>query len=92
MPVNDYIPLTKSVSLFPDRPHINTIRRFAGRHGCKGVRLRTVKYSRQRLTRPEWVHEFLEAVINATHDPMADAPVQSTSHAVAEARLDSMGV
>gem|GEM_PF-3624684 len=91
---SDYISLIESVSLFPTRPHVNTIRRWAAR-GCNGVVLRTVKWGKRRMTRPEWISEFVYATICATDDIYRDsqpAPATSTSHQRAESKLDAMGV
>jgi len=86
------IPLTKAGSLFPYAPHLNTLRRWASR-GCHGVRLRTTKLGKIRMTTREWADEFVAAAIEATPDCYADdTPATSSSHQRAEAKLDAMGV
>ena len=89
---NHFVPLTAAACLFPYRPHVNTLRRWASR-GCHGVRLRTTKLGKIRMTTREWATEFVAAAIEATPDCYAhDAPATSTSHQRAEAQLDAMGV
>jgi len=87
----DYISLREACKFFPSNPHKNTVIRWANR-GVYGVKLKTVRFAGKRLTRKVWVDEFSVAIMGASPDSYADSAVPTTSHAAAEAKLDSLGV
>lgn len=87
----DYVTIRQAVSLFPTRPHVGTLKRWMTR-GVYGVRLQSVKFGQKRLTRPVWVHEFIDRTIKATPDVFADTSATATSHQAAVKELREMGV
>ncbi len=71
---------------FPNRPHINTLRRYCHK-GFRGVKLRSF-YSGNTLCTTEAAIEEFWAAINPSSAP---SPI-SSAHALAESRLDELGV
>jgi hypothetical protein len=94
MSVSDFIQLREAVKLFPQRPHYSTLKRWSFK-GINGVRLRTAKFGHSRLTKPEWVDDFILKAIKACPDKYAEAETSdapaTAAHKAADAELDAMG-
>lgn len=82
------ITFAEATKVFPSRPHVNTVRRWAFQ-GINGVKLRHFKCGNRPCTTHVDIEEFLAAT-NPNY--RADRPVVSSQHEAAEAALDKMGV
>ncbi len=78
-----YLSLRETSARLPDRPHINTVRRWMT-SGCNGVKLRSVRFGGKRLTTEQWCGEFVEAVMAKNG--------HKSEHLSADAMLDAIGV
>ena len=87
----DCITIPEAVPLFLNRPHRNTVIRWANK-GVYGVKLKTIRYGGKRLTRKVWVEEFNQAMMGASPDVYAGNSAPSSSHQAAEAQLDARGI
>ncbi len=88
--IPEFISLRDSCALFPSKPSLSTVVRWATK-GVNGVRLKTAKFAGRRLTTITWVNEFIKETIDSSHDGYKSEG-QSTAHKIAEARLVKMGV
>lgn len=87
----EHISLRDACALFPGRPHVNTVRRWATR-GLYGTKLRTQRFGGKRLTRKDWVADFSKQMVAASPDPLAGAPVADSAAVAAEEKLDALGI
>ena len=91
MAKTEFLTLAKAAGRCPGRPHKNTLTRWASR-GLYGEKLRTLRIGGKRLVREDWLDDFLARLIAASPDAFQDDDCDSTSHQIAEAKLDAMGV
>ncbi len=86
----DFISLRDSCALFPSVPSQSTVVRWAIK-GVNGCQLKTAKFAGRRLTRVEWVNDFINQTIDSSHNS-SKPKGQTSAHKIAEARLAEMGV
>ncbi|WP_425400175.1 DUF1580 domain-containing protein [Aeoliella sp.] len=79
-----YLSVADAAKRFPGSPHVNSVRRWM-QVGCRGVKLRSIRFGGKRLTTTQWCDEFDQAV------RQADSAVTSEHHQ-AQAKLAAMGV
>ena len=88
--MSDFISLRDSCALFPGKPSLSTVVRWAIK-GVNGCQLKTTKFGGKRLTTIQWVNEFVKETIEASPDSYKSEG-QTSAHKVAEERLQKMGV
>jgi hypothetical protein len=86
-----FLTLAEAAARSPGRPHKNTVARWASR-GVYGVKLRSARIGGKRLVRADWLEDFLARLIAASPDAFHGDDIGSTSHQLAEAKLDALGV
>lgn len=92
-----FITLQEAAKLFPsrrrDRPvHVSAVYRWA-LHGARGIKLKTWRTPGGRVTTPEAVREFVEALTTALDGPQAAPPPRASARAAAAgAELAKIGI
>ena len=84
----DLITLAEAAKIFPGHPHRNTLIRWCMR-GYSGVILASWKCGNRRVTTAKAIDEFI-ASTSKVDDP--NPRRNSSSHQIAEARLDAAGI
>lgn len=80
----DYWTVTQAAKAFPGNPHANSVRRWM-HEGCYGIKLRSVRFGKKRLTTRQWCEEFAQAFEEAD-------PAITAEHHKAQAKLAAMGI
>ena len=68
MSLSSYLTLADASSRLPKPVTVRTMNRWATK-GYRGAVLRTVKIGSQRVTREEWVEDFIQASSDAEPEP-----------------------